>query len=115
MKLDIPFVELNKFRASATSAICDAVLDYCTHHGIPVEFYHQITRPVCEFVARSIGVDPDRVEEWVDAGNYPSLHALVNYSPEFRGNGFGDNGFNRDKYINLMIERSEHLIIKTVW
>ena len=110
MKLDIPFVELNRFRASATSAICDAVLDYCARYEIPVEFYHQITRPVCEFVARSIGVDPDRVEEWEDAGNYPALHALVKYAPEFSG-----NSFNREKYINLMIERSEHLIIETVW
>ena len=25
------------------------------------------------------------------------------------------NGFNREKYINLMIERHEHLIIETVW
>ena len=50
MILNIPFEELNKFRVSATTPICDAVLDYCEHYGIPVEYYGQITRPVCEFV-----------------------------------------------------------------
>ena len=43
MILNIPFVELNKFRVSAVTLFCDAVLDYCEHYGIPVEFY-----PVCE-------------------------------------------------------------------
>ncbi len=110
MILNIPFEELNTFRVSAITPICDAVLDYCAHYGIPVEFYGQITRPVCEFIARSIGVDPDYVEEWGDADNYPDLSALVKYAPDFKG-----NGFNREKYINLMIERHEHLIIDTVW
>lgn len=55
MKLNIPFEDLNKFRVSAVTLFCDAVLDYCEQYGIPVEFYGQITRPVCEFVARSIG------------------------------------------------------------
>ena len=108
MKLDIPFVELNKFRASATTPICDTVLDYCARHGISVEFYHQITRPVCEFVARSIGVDPDHVEEWEDVYDYPDLAVMVKYAPDFMNN----DCFNREKYINLMNERSEHLIIE---
>jgi CRISPR/Cas system-associated endonuclease Cas1 len=111
MILNIPFVELNKFRVSATTPICDAVLDYCQHYGIPVEYYGQITRPVCEFVARSIGVDPNIIVEWEDAYNYPDLSVLVKYAPDFMNN----DGFNREKYINLMIERHEHLIIETVW
>lgn len=108
MKLDIPFEELNKFRVYATTPICDAVLDYCEHYGFPVEYYSQITRPVCEFVARSIGVDPDHVEEWEDVYDYPDLAVLVKYAPDFMNN----DDFNREKYINLMIERSEHLIIE---
>ena len=107
MILNIPFEELNKFRASATTPICDAVLDYCEHYGIPVEYYGQITRPVCEFVARSIGVVPEQVSEWRNSGNFPELDVLVKYAPDFMG-----NGFNREKYINLMIERHEHLIIQ---
>ena len=67
MILNIPFEELNKFRVSAITPICDAVLDYCQHYGIPVDYYSQITLPVCGFVARSIGVDPDYVGEWEDA------------------------------------------------
>lgn len=110
MILNIPFVELNKFRVSAVTLFCDAVLDYCEHYGIPVEFYGQITRPVCEFVARSIGVDPEQVPEWRNSGNFPELDVLVKYAPDFMG-----NGFNREKYINLMIERHEHLIIETTW
>ena len=110
MILNIPFEELNKFRVSATTPICDAVLDYCEHYGIPVEYYGQITRPVCEFVARSIGVVPEQVSEWRNSGNSPELDVLVKYAPDFMG-----NGFNREKYINLMIERHEHLIIETVW
>lgn len=111
MILNIPFEELNKFRVSAITPICDAVLDYCVHYGIPVEFYGQITRPVCEFIARSIGVDPNIIVEWGDADNYPDLSVLVKYAPDFMNN----TSFNREKYINLMIERHEHLIIETVW
>lgn len=111
MNLNIPFEELNKFRVSATTPICDAVLDYCQHYGISVEYYRQITRPVCESIARSIGVEPDQVVEWKDSGYYPDLNALIKYAPEFMSN----NRFNREKYIEFMIERHEHLIIETVW
>lgn len=108
MKLNIPFEDLNKFRISASTPLCDAVLSYCEHNGIEsVEYYNQITRPVCEFVARSIGVDPNIIVEWEDAENYPDLSVLVEYAPYFMNN----DGFNREKYINLMIERHEHLII----
>ena len=108
MILNIPFVELNKFRVSAVILFLDAVLDYCEQYGSPVEFYGQITRPVCEFVARSIGVDPEQVSEWRNSGNFPELDVLVKYAPDFMC-----NGFNREKYINLMIERHEHLIIES--
>lgn len=110
MRLVIPFVELNKFRKSAETKLCDAVMDYCEQHGISVEFYSQITRPVCTFIARSIGVEPDNVIEWRDAGNYPDLDSLAYYAPDFLY-----YGFNREKYMNLMIERSEHLVIETMW
>lgn len=109
MKLNIPFEDLNTFRISAATPLCDAVLSYCEHNGIDsVEYYKQITRPVCEFVARSIGIEPDTIVEWGDSGNYPDLNALAKYVPEF-----GYYGFNREKYIQMMISRGEHLVIET--
>lgn len=111
MKLNIPFEDLNKFRISASTPLCDAVLSYCAHNGIEsVEYYKQITRPVCEFVARSIGITPDTIVEWENSGNYPDLNVLVTYRPEF-----GFYGFNREQYIQMMISRGEHLIIETTY
>ena len=42
MILNIPFEELNKFRVSAITPICDAVLDYCQHNGFNREKYMNI-------------------------------------------------------------------------
>ena len=115
MKLNIPFEDLNKFRISAFTPLCDAVLSYCEYNGIDtVEYYNQITRPVCEFVARSIGITPDTIVEWENSGNYPGLNVLGKYVPEFEKlSGF--YGFNREKYIQMMIARGEHLIIETTY
>ena len=107
MDLNIPFEELNTFRVSASTPLCDAVLSYCEHNGIEsVEYYNQITRPVCEFVARSIGITPDTIVEWENSGNYPDLNVLGKYVPEVQ-----NYGFNREQYIQMMIARGEHLII----
>ena len=111
MKLNIPFEDLNKFRISASTPLCDAVLSYCEHNGIEsVEYYNQITLPVCVFVARSIGIDPDSIVEWEVSGNYPDLNVLGKYVP-----GVQNYGFNREQYIQMMIARGEHLIIETTW
>ena len=111
MNLNIPFEDLNKFRISTSTPLCDAVLSYCEHNGIEsVEYYNQITRPVCEFVARSIGIAPDTIVEWGDYNNYPDLNVLGKYVPEVQ-----NYGFNREQYIQMMIVRGEHLIIETTW